>query len=660
VARPERFELPTPWFVAGVSSTARAQASNLIDLGVTTGYALNDSGQVALASGIYSNGVVTALPALPGSTTPATPLAINASGQVAGVAPNSTGSTDAVAYINGVLTDISALTAEYLHGSALLPPGAGTGINSSDEVVGWYQNIAASIGFLSTNAFTFKNEVETDLPAFACNPGCNLEATWAYGLNDSGQIIGAVSYTPCPNITTAIIYTDGSWAYIGPGAGYAINAGAEATGTLSTVGSPCETAGTVAFLRNNNTGGIIRLGTLPGGSNSIGYAINATGQIVGSSDYSGGTATHAFFYNGVITDLNALIGPTDPLQSFVTLTSAVGINDSFLILANGVDSRSGGLQHAYLLQGPAISFSSGSLYFVPQAVGVVSAAQSLTIKNAGSGTIGLGAISVSANFTQKNTCSASLAPSATCTVSVTFTPAVAGGLDGALTISSAGINYSVALSGVARLVTTISASSGTQIVGRPLKLMWNSSPGSTCTASSNFPTWGGSIPRSGSRILTETKIGYASYSISCTAGGILQNAAVVVGWSYPPVTTKISAAPTTITAGGATTLTWSSTNATTCTATGGGSDDKWPGTKAPSGSQTVTETFAGATPSVITFGITCNSSTTDLSAQASVSVMEESSSTSGSGGGGAVNLLSLVFLAGTFAFRCIRDRIASS
>jgi hypothetical protein len=63
-----------------------AAQTQLVDLGVATGYAINNAGQVALSTGIYSNGAVTPLPALPGSTTPATPLAINASGQVAGAA----------------------------------------------------------------------------------------------------------------------------------------------------------------------------------------------------------------------------------------------------------------------------------------------------------------------------------------------------------------------------------------------------------------------------------------------------------------------------------------------------------------------------------------------------------------------------------------------
>ena len=52
-----------------------------------------------------------------------------------------------------------------------------------------------------------------------------------------------------------------------------------------------------------------------------------------------------------MTDLNTIVSATDPLQPYVTLTDAGGINDNRLIVANGVDSRTG-QQHAYLLQVP--------------------------------------------------------------------------------------------------------------------------------------------------------------------------------------------------------------------------------------------------------------------------------------------------------------------
>jgi hypothetical protein len=126
------------------------------------------------------------------------------------------------------------------------------------------------------------------------------------------------------------------------------------------------------------------------------------------------------------------------------------------------------------------------------------------------------------------------------------------------------------------------------------------------------------------------------------------------------VTTAISASPATITAGKSTTLTWKSSNTTGCTATGGGIDDNWAGTKATSGSQTVTEATALDASLVLTFGITCESTVSGLSDKASTVVTENPAPTSsgGGGGGGALNPLTLVALAGILALRRARYREA--
>src|SRR6202034_1818637 len=153
-------------------------------------------------------------------------------------------------------------------------------------------------------------------------------------------------------------------------------------------------------------------------------------------------------------------------------------------------------------------------------------------------------------------------------------PTVAGALNGTLTVPSGGANYQVALSGVATVVATISASSSTATEGLPLKITWSSSPGSTCTADGSTSAFQGSIPINGSKVLTETAAATVSYLINCTAPGApVVDPSTSVVWKWPAVTATISASPTTITAGQSTTLTWASSNATGCTATGGGADD---------------------------------------------------------------------------------------
>jgi hypothetical protein len=83
-------------------------------------------------------------------------------------------------------------------------------------------------------------------------------------------------------------------------------------------------------------------------------------------------------------------------------------------------------------------------------------------------------------------------------------------------------------------------------------------------------------------------------------------------------TVSLSANPASVASGGSSTLTWSSTNATSCTASGG-----WSGAKATSGSVST-----GALTASATYNLTCSgSSSTSASASTSVTV-------AGGGGGG--------------------------
>jgi probable HAF family extracellular repeat protein len=514
------------------SPAARTQSNDLVDLGVTSGHALNNSGQAALATGIHSNGTVTPLPALPGSATPAVPLAINDAGQVAGEAQTSSGISHAILYSNGTLTDLSALN------GASTTAAEATGINASGVVVGWTTcttcnpfNVAMTSGFIYQNG-TFTGL--TDLPSGLAS-GVTYDEP--FGINDSGQVTGtaegAVAITAAYT-SDAYIYTNGSWIDLGPGEGAAINATGEVTGALTTK------AGANAFLYGD--GVTTNIGTLPGGSNASGTAINAAGQVVGYSNITGSQSNHAFFYNGVLTDLNAILSSTDPLQPFVTLTYPTGINDSRLILVDGTDSRTN-LQHAYLLQAPSISFAPGTLSFTGVVVGSVSATQAVTVANAGTTAIPFGPVSASSGFSANNQCAASIPGSSQCTVLVTFAPTQAGVQPGTLTMVSAGVSYVMALSGVPSIKATLTPSATKLTVGASLTLTWMSSAGSTCTAvsSDQNPEWNGSIAASGSKSLTESTAGSIAYGIHCTAPSAPEaDATTTVVWSSAAVSAPSS------------------------------------------------------------------------------------------------------------------------
>ena len=630
-------------------AVADAQA-NLIDLGTASGVGINNAGQVALSSGIYSNGTVVPLGMLPGDTTNVVPNAINASGQVAGnsILPAVSSEETAVFYNNGILTSFGASSVTYDQSFA-------TGINASGQIVGFFTVMGDSTG----TGFVYSNGVLTNLYGL---PGSvfygGTIGSIATGINDTGQITGtALNTIADPPRYDAVIY-NGTWTDIGPGEGFAINAAGQVTGALGSAGGgvipnyPAAIYNTPmvghAFIYRNGT--MTDLGALPGGTTAAGYAINATGQIVGASDGTGFSGQHAFFYDGGLTDMNALVSAADPLRPFVTLTDAHGINDSRLIVVNGIDSRTH-LQHAYLLQGPWLDVAPGPLSFPSQAIGTVSSAQAVSLTNSGPSLMALGAISISGNFIQTNNCGASLAPSAACAVMVTFAPTAAGDLPGVLTVISAGVPITVPLAGIAPIQVSISSSAANTTAGVPVKLTWTVSPGASCmaTGGSAADGWTGSVTLSGTRSVTEPTAGTYPYGLACTAGSQSQSSQTSVVVAWPVVSVSLTASPPSFTAGQSATLKWSSANATSCTATGGGAGDTWPGTKATAGSATLTEPYAPATPSLtLTFTLKCTSSVSGLSASASAKAVENAvpAAPAAKSGGGALDPMYLLFLTG--------------
>ncbi len=88
------------------------------------------------------------------------------------------------------------------------------------------------------------------------------------------------------------------------------------------------------------------------------------------------------------------------------------------------------------------SLSSTSLSIVPPALGfgvqnsgTTSAPQTVTVTNVGTVALNTLNVAATAGFTETNTCPTTLAPSASCTITVTFAPAANGPLDGAITIT---------------------------------------------------------------------------------------------------------------------------------------------------------------------------------------------------------------------------------
>ena len=183
------------------------------------------------------------------------------------------------------------------------------GINDSAQIVGQY---TATNG--RGHAFLYSNGTFTDL-GVPCPSGmnCSNGTSGAFNISSTGQVpiwsAGTGHLLVYASGTTTDLGALGNGTFVFP---YSINTSGQIVGQYTNSAGQSH-----AFLYNNGT--TTDLGTL-GGTSSVALAINSSGQIAGSSTTAAG-ATHAFLYSGgTMTDLGTLSGGTSSV--------ATGINDA--------------------------------------------------------------------------------------------------------------------------------------------------------------------------------------------------------------------------------------------------------------------------------------------------------------------------------------------
>ncbi len=108
----------------------------------------------------------------------------------------------------------------------------------------------------------------------------------------------------------------------------------------------------------------------------------------------------------------------------------------------------------------SISLSPGALTFAAQNTGTTSAAQTVTIANTGNQVVTISSLALAGtnagDFAETNNCGASLAVSATCSISVTFKPTATGARTASITITdnATGSPQTVSLAGTGQAATT--------------------------------------------------------------------------------------------------------------------------------------------------------------------------------------------------------------
>jgi len=163
--------------------------------------------------------------------------------------------------------------------------------------------------------------------------------------------------------------------------------------------------------------------------------------------------------------------------------------------------------------------------------------------------------------------------------------------------------------GLTPSVTLYADPAGPVAYNSQFALWWSTANVTSCTANNVDVSWTGNKTTAGGGqmvVATATK----TYAIDCTGPNGPASASATVAVTGGPVTASISVSPTSVASGGSSTITWSSTNATSCTGSG-----HWSGSKTLSGSG-----GTGVLTSSPTYTLTCTGPGGSASASATVTV----------------------------------------
>ena len=169
--------------------------------------------------------------------------------------------------------------------------------------------------------------------------------------------------------------------------------------------------------------------------------------------------------------------------------------------------------------------------------------------------------------------------------------------------------------------------------GGQTTLSWRSTRAESCTASG---AWSGSKALTGQQIVSGI-VTSSKYTLSCERPGRVAIKKTVTISVVPAPTVSLSANPISISSGASSTLSWSSTNATRCIASGA-----WSGSKAVSGSETVSNLLATSSYTLTctgTGGSSTKSTTVNVSQVTPAPTVSLSASPSSVASGGSSSLV---------------------
>lgn len=168
----------------------------------------------------------------------------------------------------------------------------------------------------------------------------------------------------------------------------------------------------------------------------------------------GGTAAADFVRGGTCAVGTPLAAGGNCSLSVQFVPTAVGSRNATLSIGSDGGSGSVALSgSAVAAPAPQAVFSASSLVFGTQTVGVTSGVQTIKLSNPGSAVLSISSLQAALPFSLSHDCGNGLAPKASCTLSITFTPAGVGAASGKLSLVSnaAGSPHEVQVSGTGAL-----------------------------------------------------------------------------------------------------------------------------------------------------------------------------------------------------------------
>jgi hypothetical protein len=192
---------------------------------------------------------------------------------------------------------------------------------------------------------------------------------------------------------------------------------------------------------------------------------------------------------------------------------------------------------------------------------------------------------------------------------------------------------------------TISTSASVLSVGQQFTINWSSTNADSCVQTGNGWGSGLGIQPNGSQADSVNVTGQFTFGITCNSidpnqAPVSAQTEITVNGTVPPTAT-LTLSRTMATIGDGFTVGWSSANANSCSASGGGADGSpWTDSIGVSGIVSQTATVSGS----FTYVVTCFEGSASVKSQATITVSaaaESGGATSSKGGGGSLGLAEL-------------------